>query len=204
MARYITARTVGLAMIPLVVGACANPVGSEDMGWLRATITDAREVQFEGTGWFSEHPARDEPIRLPVRFTIASKGVGASVDQDLIILGMGAGVPPVGVYSLAPLEEDGGVLQGLTVYYSRHTDVLAESFTAVSGELEITLSNGDRIEGTFRYVGSRYCSSPSGLVTDYDGTFFCGDPNTIDPSAPRVEVSGSFAVVPREQPTRLD
>lgn len=89
------------------------------------------------------------------------------------------------------------------MYYIRHTDGLSESFTAVSGELEITRSNGDRIEGTFRYVGSRYCSGPYGPDADYDATYICGDPNTIDPSAPRMEVTGSFAVVPRE-PTRLD
>lgn len=75
MARYTMTRSLGFALILVLDGACANPVGGEDMGWLRATITDAREVQFEGTGWFSERPARDEPIRLPVRFTIASNSV---------------------------------------------------------------------------------------------------------------------------------
>lgn len=197
MARYIAARTVGLAMIPLVVGACENPAGSEDSGWVRATIADVTEVQFEGTGWFFENPAIDEPIRLPLRFTISSEATGASINQTLLIFRPGAGIPAVGAYTLRPLEEKDGMLQGFTAYYGRHGDGQSENFTALSGQLEITKSSGDRIEGTFRYTGSLYCWLPNGPAVDYDADhWFCGDPNTVDPAARRVEVTGSFSVRP--------
>lgn len=192
MERYITKRTFGLALIPALAGACGNPAGNDDGGWLRATIQEAAaEVQFEGTGYFTVGSGHD----VSVQFTLVSRGIGLSIDQRLIIHRPGAGIPAVGAYVLGPLEEKDGALQGLTAYYSREVDGIKQSFTAVSGQMEITISKNDLVAGTFWFSGALYCSSPVVSSGD-DDWLFCGDPNTIDPSAQQVEVSGSFEVIP--------
>ncbi len=157
MERYITKRSFGLALIPALAGACGNPAGNDDGGWLRATIQEAAaEVQFDGTGYFLVGSGHD----VSVQFTLNSKGIGLAIDQRLTIHRPGAGIPTVGTYGLGPLKEKDGALQGLTAYYSREVDGRKQSFTALSGQLEITTSKNDLVAGTFRFSGSLYCSSP--------------------------------------------
>lgn len=68
-----------------------------------------------------------------------------------------------------------------------------EAFAASSGELEITVSRPDRIGGQFRMSGFRFClREQSGSRTGVA----CTVPVADDPSAPKIEVSGSFVAVP--------
>ncbi len=87
------------------------------------------------------------------------------------------------------------MLQGFTVYYGRNSEGKSESFTALSGQLEITKSSGSRVEGTFRLLGVRYCLLYDEVSVPHDDQF-CGDPNTIYPGEAQVEVVGSFSATP--------
>lgn len=197
----VISTTLTLALIPAILTACKNPFAHEDVGWLRATIQEPTDTQFVGAGWFKEQDATrpTDPIRLPVRFTILARAPGDSIDQQLQIHRSGAGKFAEGTYPIRPLEDVDGVPYGLAAFYGRNLEGRSESFTAQSGQLTITKSSGSRVEGTFRFTGVMYCV----IFTDTEGSW-CNGQNTIDPSAPRIEVTGSFSVVPQKAGTDVE
>lgn len=181
---------LGLGMTLALLGACRDVGGDLDVSWLHASVYAPDEATYRGSGSFSV----DERWDGVIEFTLVSRGLDASDGQRFIFVRHGEGLPAEGAYALAPLAERGGVLIGFTAYYYRDVDGMHEAFTLRSGVLHVTSSTNDRIEGSFEFTGLRYCAGP--IVDDFTTEYECGDPNTPDPDAPRIDVVGTFVVVP--------
>ena len=148
----------------------------------KSTISGANSLTFEGTGEFYAPPASPS-------FRLVSRAKQGSVNHTFQMGRPNGGRPAVGKYPLALRSE-------LQAYFSRtgNNGGTYEAFATSSGELEITVSRSDRIEGRFRISGFRFClrEQQSGSRTGVA----CTVPVADDPSAPRIEVSGSFVAVP--------
>ncbi len=170
-----------LGMAVALHGCDSPPTEPEADASLQAKISGASKSTFEGTGHFYAPVA-------PPSFRLVSRGKGSSENQTLQLGRMNAGPPAVGKYPL-------GLRTEILAHFSRTgTNGTYEAFATSSGELEITVSRPDRIEGSFRISGFRFClreqqsSSRTGVA--------CTVPVADDPSAPRIEVTGSFVAVP--------
>ncbi len=164
-------------------GCDSPPTEPEADASLQAKISGASNSTFEGTGQFYATVA-------PLTFRLVSRGKGSSENQTLQIGRMNAGVPAVGKYPL-------GLRTEIQAHFSRtgNNGGTHESFATSSGELEITVSRPDRIEGSFRMTGFRFCLREQQQSGSRTGVA-CTVPTADDPSAPRIEVSGSFVAVP--------
>lgn len=185
----ISLGTIGSLYV--LVSACGDALGSGSQGWLLATVRASVDAEYQGTGMFHEGPDHGGTMK----FQLNSSGTGSSDGQSLQLYRRAGGIPVVGVHTLAPLTASSGTSPGFTAYYHRRlTDLYGESFTAVEGEVAITKSSRKRVEGTFRITAALYCSAnDSGAPVGDPG---CSDPNAFDPSAPQVQIVGSFAAVP--------
>lgn len=181
-------RAALLVLSATVLGTCKEPAESVDASWLRAEVQGAVETVYEGSGYFR---TGSDP-RVSVKFTLNSDGVGPHAGQWLMLYRPGHGRPGEGAYALAPVEAEDGSPRGFTAYYGRTADDKAEAYTAVSGEVSISESSDNRVEGSFRFAAVRYCWSR----TDGSPEGWCTSPNIITPGQPEVEVTGSFLAVP--------
>ena len=183
-----------LLATPTLVAGCGDAT-SVATGWLQATIrgpegSGSAETAYEGTGFFGVSP--DPGSGVSVAFQLFSRGIDSSQGQSFSLLRSGSGRPGVGRYQLAPLKWNDGRQQGFTAYYGRHVADRAQYFTTLSGEVVVTTSSAHRVSGTFQFTGVQYCNAAPTDTPDN----WCGDPNTIVPGAPQVQVSGSFTAIP--------
>ncbi|GBD32533.1 hypothetical protein HRbin33_01503 [bacterium HR33] len=187
--KFLGTSTAGIMAMVLLVPACQAPTAGLDSSWFRAQIRGAVQTEYEGTGWFN---VGSDPRRgISVQFTLYSSGVGTYTGQRFQLYSPGKGRPGQGIYGLAPLEVKDGSLQGFTAYYHRVAGERSESYTAVSGRVNVAKSSGNRVEGDFDFTGVLYCwSNTSGTPEGW-----CTSPNTITPGAPQIQVTGSFSVV---------
>ncbi|HEV2735686.1 MAG TPA: hypothetical protein VGV85_12650 [Longimicrobiaceae bacterium] len=185
---------MGLVALSALAAACdaTDGVRPDQPSWFRASLQGAVAGDYEGSGEFlaGSDPRAGEPIV----FTLNSVGLGTAANQSFQLHRRGEGVPGKGTYALGPLRTSDGRLQGFTAYYVRQVGNRMEAFTARSGQVEITAVSRDRVEGKFRFVGSLYCSRA--VVGNASDPAACGSPNTIDPQAASIEVSGMFAAIP--------
>jgi hypothetical protein len=177
-----------LLPLPLLAG-CHNATAPNG-GWLRASVMDVADTtvrtDYQGTGDF--HVGKDPAWGVSVAFQLSSRGTGASAGQTLLLARPGAGRPAPGRYMLAPLTENDGTFSGFTAYYVGG----AESFTTLSGEVDIEQSSDGLVAGTFHITAVQCCrSDPADMAHDW-----CVGPNTITPGAKQVEITGSFAAGP--------
>ena len=171
-----------LGMAVALHGCESHPTEPEADASLEATTSAATNSTFEGTGHFYAPVA-------PPSFRLVSRGQGSSENQTLQIGRMNAGPPAVGKYPL-------GLRTEILAHFSRTgNNGASETFATSSGELEITVSRPDRIEGSFRMSGFRFCLREQQQTGSRTGVA-CTVPTADDPSAPRIEVSGSFVAVP--------
>lgn len=176
-ARFLLA---ALAALPALAACADTPTGPEGAPSLTATIRGSVQDEFLGAGFFQrvEPPAG---AASPGLFTIHSHD--APLRQSFLLFREGDARPGPGRYPLAATAA-GPVRFGAV--YQRVTADRVEGFTAIAGELQVTVSREDRIEGSFRFTGVRNClGTPARLD--------CTTP--LDPAQPRVEVSGSFVAV---------
>ena len=163
-------------------GCDSPPTEPEADASLQATISGVTNLTFEGTGQFYATVA-------PLSFRLVSRAKGSSENQTLQLGRMNAGLPTVGKYPL-------GLRTEILAHFSRTgNNGTYEAFATSSGELEITASRPDRIEGSFRISGFRFCLREQQQTGSRTGVA-CTVPTADDPSAPRIEVSGSFVAVP--------
>jgi len=175
---------MGLVLgVAVALHGCDSPATEPEAdASLKATTSGATNVTFEGTGQFYAPVA-------PPSFRLVSRGKGSSENQTLQIGRMNAGPPAVGKYLL-------GLRTEILAHFSRTgSNGADESFATSSGELEITVSRPDRIEGSFRISGFRFCLREQQQTVSRTGVA-CTVPTADDPNAPRIEVSGSFVAVP--------
>jgi hypothetical protein len=186
-----------LPVLVLGLTACeSNLTGpNDDESFFLATIEGAISREVEGGGYFILGTDARRPA-APPKFYLFSAGRGASADLAFQLFRPGAELPATGTYSLgAFVGPTGGDLQATLLRTGRSGETL-EMYSASEGELEITVSTPDRIEGAFRL--SAYLS---GLQVS-PGVYVGGLPKTAD--TPTVEVSGTFgADLARSSPMPL-
>ena len=171
-----------LGMAVALQGCGSNPTEREADASLDAKISGASNSTFEGTGQFYD-------LAAPASFRLVARGKGASENQTLQIGRMNAGRPAVGKHPL-------GLRTEILAHFSRTgTNGTYEAFATSSGELEITVSRADRVEGTFKISGFRFCHREQQQTGSRTGVA-CTVPTSEDHSAPKVEISGSFVAVP--------
>ena len=181
-ARFLLA---ALATLPALAACADTPTGSEDAPSFTATIRGSVQDEYLGAGFFHlvEPPAG---MASPGTFTIHSHdGAGR---QSFLLFREGAVRPAPGRYPLA--SSAAGPVRFAAVYHRVSPDRVSpervEGFTAIAGELEVTVSREDRIEGSFRFTGVRNCLGTPARVD-------CTNPPDL--TQPRVEVAGSFVAV---------
>lgn len=181
--------------LSLVALSCDGPLNSEDAGWVLASLRGVVEEQYQGTGEF--HLAR--PPGFEPYFWINSDGVGSSIGRSFGVVVFGGEMLHVGRYPIREPSKVYGESSGATAFYDRPDGQWQEWYAAVSGDLEITHSSRNRLEGRFRLKAVRYCRNPP--LTGPDGPFPEGSCHVLylDLSAPSVELTGSFVAVPWQQ-----
>ena len=169
--------------VAVALNGCESPpTEPEADADAKATISGVNNLTFEGTGEFYAPAA-------PAAFRLVSRAKQGSENQTLQIGRPNGGRPAVGKYPL-------GLRTEILANFSRtgSNGGTYEAFATSSGELEIKISRPDRIEGSFRMTGFRFClrEQQSGSRTGVA----CPYPVADDPNAPKIEVSGSFVAVP--------
>lgn len=199
-------------MFGIAVAACSNdqtaPTDAE--GWFSAKIqassgtADADETTYSGTGFFTSSTDFSHlPPEVHEFFALFSEGVGSSEGQMISLTRISAERPDVGSYSvIAPQQEQPGTSDWSARYQATRGDSIAQ-FTTIGGELEITASSAERIEGrfTFQAVHILTCSTDwwrNGIEPGEFPESPCSlhlEPGTPISELPVVEISGSFSVV---------
>jgi hypothetical protein len=183
--------TAVLAAFAAVLAACSDDPagpGPRATGNVTATISGAEARAFDGTSVF--HLGSNPHQGGALEFTLGLQGKGVS-DRDLILVYGSTALPPVGAHRIglgnAPYHafNSRGAEQGPALV----------AYAADDGELVITHSSPNLLQGHFRYQAFRYCR-----ITDHDQQEGpCSIPASPIPGAPRIEVSGTFSAVPHDQ-----
>lgn len=74
---------------------------------------------------------------------------------SLTLCRQGGGAPARGQYAPGPVYPTSASPRGFTAFL-RATPRSTMPYAAVSGKVVVTVANRDRVEGTFRYIGTRY------------------------------------------------
>jgi hypothetical protein len=157
-------------------------------------VDGAVQVSYQGNSQFSS-AVNTALASRPVVFTLFSTGVGPSSDKTFQVYREGAGVPGVGTF---PVGVGLPATSAFNAVYTRvgATGETLEGYAASSGELVITVSRPERLEGNFRFTGFRYCSR-----TGNGSEAACVVPRVPPAGAAAVRVSGSFVAVPYRSTT---
>jgi hypothetical protein len=175
----IQARLLAAALAALPLAGCgAGDALSPDGAMFVATVQGSVQDSYRGTGQFQ---ASSGDGTHPGIFTIFSHDLLGG--QSFLLFREGMQVPQPGSYPLTT-SVAGPLRFGAS--YTRRQGGVMEGYTATSGELVISTSIRGWIKGTFRFHGTRNCAgTESGISCTYP----------LDPGAPSVEVTGSFAAV---------
>lgn len=175
----------------LAAGCSGDGTGPGGASFFRASLDGEVTGQYEGGGEWG--PQRVEP-GAPWYLTIASQEARDGREQRFVLRWPGRGRPPVGAYPLVRFADGSGSPQGAVALYGfQDGDNVSraatyETYVGLSGTVEITRSTDEVIEGTVQFSGAQVYRSVGADVLRNDPR---GQP---DPSAPRVNVSGSFRV----------
>jgi hypothetical protein len=180
--RYL--RLASLCLPAVGFAGCEGITATEpDDTFFVASIEGAIATEFEGSGRFVVGTDARRPAAPPM-FSLFSAGRGASATYSFQLFRRGAELPGVGTYSLAVPVRDAREIQANFSRTGPRGETL-EMYTAYEGELEITLSTPERLEGTFRmtaYLSGRQVGP--GQIAGSLGR---------QPDSPTVQVSGRFA-----------
>lgn len=184
-------RTAALALT--ILSACENISTPADSGpsFLRATVQGAVDATYEGNGDF--HVGNNPDAGIAIKFTLNSNGKGDANGQSFMLWRYGIGRPARGGYTLQIPNYTSKKWESFAAVYTRSVGNMHEAYVAQSGEVEITASTPDRVEGTFRFRGLRYSARELQGSGTPQGS---GRPDVVDPNAPAIEVSGTFVAVP--------
>jgi hypothetical protein len=190
------------AAVALLAGCDNDPAGPGDDSFMTASISGATQVDYLGTAEFhvGNPPSGGE------RFQIVSVGRGGLANQGFAITRWDGGRLAVGTYPIALVDlatylQGGAPPQGITLQYGRtrgaanpltfnsESAPVEELFVADGGQLTITVSTPERIEGRFSVSGFRYCPAPGNAPG-------CALPSSPLQGAPRLTVEASFAARP--------
>ncbi|HEV2146121.1 MAG TPA: hypothetical protein VGR37_01755 [Longimicrobiaceae bacterium] len=173
--------------LALTAAACETegPLDRTAAFWFRATVTGTVQADYHGGGDFQV--GADSRLGGALAFALFSASEEAGARQSFSLQRVGSTLPARGIYPIT-------LKDGFTAQYLREVDRTLQAFVARSGELEITHSSAERVEGRFRLVGFQYCARDlkGGRVPEGP----CRIPEAIIPDAPIIEISGSFRAGP--------
>lgn len=183
---------VSIALLFLLVACGGDPT----LGHLRAELTGHRVESYEGGATFSDDQ-RQPTDESSEAFSLSSRADDVEGIRRLAVFRVGGGRPAVGVHLLQNIDLGVNDAYGIVATYSRTSAMgdLSEHFVSTAGELVITQSTPDILEGTFAFDAERYClrervgddallEGPCSLVGE-----------TLD-DAKIISVHGSFVAVP--------
>ena len=178
----------------LLSGGCeeAEPLGGDGPSFLRADISGTVDLRYQGTGEFWMGGSRE--MGRPMTFGINSRPDAGS-SEAVSIWRLQEGRPAAGVYSLRLPDYGKDSWESFAAVYHHVTDGRAESFVARSGEVRVTASTADRVEGTFSFEGVRYCSR---AVQGSERPTGSCQPHLVDAGAPTIRITGSFVTEPAQ------
>lgn len=182
-------RSMALALA-LTLSACDDgpagpPDGSENDSAATLRITGAETGEWDGTSVF--HVGTD-PETGRVEFSLTLNGRGDAGNEYVVIYGQGR--PEVGTYALGLFDAPYHAFNARGVDGGTGTALYA----ADRGELVITRSSPERVEGTFHYGAFLYCRATADLQ---EGP--CSIPDEPIEGAPRIEVAGEFSAIAYDQ-----
>lgn len=187
--------------IMVSAAACDSIFGAETEPYFEAEVrfnhSGEPTEHYTGAGLFKFDPTapRSDGTNYE-RFIIESSGTGGSEGEMVAFYRWGGKRPVEGTYQfdLAHHEAITGYLAGYSgTYLIVRPDSSREAYFVAGGDLVITGSDSDRVEGHFHVTGFQWCVyHPDGTWERYcDGVF----PSTWPAGLPETELSGSFAVV---------
>ncbi len=190
MMRPADARVLLLAL-PLLAACGGETTAPAGPSWFRASISGEVTAQYEGTGDFAA--LRDDE-RSARYFMVFSEGGGPGATERFYIRWPSDARPAEGTYGLVPYQDRYGSSNGVVAHYlwSRGDNVTEPShaalYVASAGEVRITRSTADEVEGTLTFSGIQVeRSGPMGIER-------LTPRNQPDPAAPRITVTGTFRV----------
>ena len=180
-----------LTVLLLLLAACDPRTGPADAYFL-ATLNGAVEGDYAGSGSFAAGtlPSGRATVAL------ASMGSGSSTGETFTFRVYGSRQIPVGTHALVLVADRDAQSSGVSAMYARQATAY-ESFTADAGEVTVTRSTPDRVEGHFRFSGFRYCAQTE------ENPANCTIPASAPAAAPRIEVTGSFSAAPMSRDVEL-
>lgn len=188
---------LALAALSPVAACDSDPVGATpDGSSFVASVAGDFEATYEGRGYFHAlNPPRGVP--RPAMFTLHSADpdrINRQV-QSFTLHRLGTELPAVGSYAIGRMGLQEGDPQLFQASYDRAVGGTVERYTGIVGEVQITASSAEGIEGTFRFTGVRTCT---GTMSHMQCTFYAGpDGSKADPAdRATIEVAGSFVAIP--------
>lgn len=160
----------------------SGPTGDEPSGSFHATIQGTEgTITYLGTGSF----VTGLEVRGPSahRFQLYSRGLGESEGHSIGLYRFGAEVPAVGVYELGPVDPQNPV--GFVAYHHRRSAEGLDSYVSLTGDVLVSLSTADRVEGTLSITAAQYCSLRA------DNSSWCVSPLSAMGNR-QIEIAGSF------------
>jgi hypothetical protein len=182
------------------VAACdVHPTGvaaPEDARFV-ASVSGTTTQGYDGRGFFY---AFVPPAGLPrpAHFTLFSTEVDRPNQraQQFELKLWNATRPAEGRHPIQPLVNPfGGGEPTFHARYSQLSGATNDLYVARSGEVEITHSSADRVEGTFHFTGARVCR----MTPEEPGCRwprFPGEPAIDLDTLPAIDVTGSFVARP--------
>lgn len=181
-------RLAGAAAMTALLAACDRSPTPPREPVLRATVTGAVETTLEGPG----------------EFTVGFRSIGGQVfemtfyrqdgtlPQLLTVTSWPGGRLDVGRHPVRLTDDP--IEEALTVLVIPRGQPL-QLFAADSGEVVITRSFDNRVEGRLTLSAFRYCEYDPAAPPGPDECELPGSPPTM-PGLPRIRVTGTFAAIP--------
>lgn len=154
-----------------------------------ASLSGEVAGSYSGTGDFLSQTDRIEGPRQ--MFSLISQSDSLGSERFKFYLHNGTR-PPVGRYPLQLIDLTDWSAHGFSAIYTRRDEHDFGYYAAETGFVEITVSTEDRVEGTFYLVGRQFCV---GKRIDPNPQP-CANSWEPSPTAPTVEIQGSFSAVP--------
>lgn len=183
-------------VLPLILlAACNEPSSSLREGRFSASLIGAVNTTYEGGGEF--HTGTPGPGMQ--QFQITSDGTQAFAGQRFALTRWDGGRLRTGRHEITLVDLSAymrGTSQqpsGITFQYFRVENGVEEQYVAESGNVEITASSSDGVEGQFTITAVRYCQLELQGLRQLDACDISAAPTA---STPRVTVTGAFVATP--------
>lgn len=160
-------------------------------GLVVATVTGHFEAEFRGEGSFLA-PPRTPGFQMWSRSLTKTKSCPPNGCSQLGLYRVEGEIPGEGAHALvAPEKQYSGTPTALAAtFHQLAPGGITESYASLDGEVVITNSQADYVEGDFWFVASQYCRA---APVEMPGVV-CHSPLQLDPQAPQITVTGSFEI----------